>query len=73
MINPRRSPMPKGIPSMTLYEEHDRYHYYRDRSSHPLASFDREREAIAAARKYAAALGAPQVRIVFIVPTEPGS
>jgi hypothetical protein len=37
-----------------------------------LATFEREREVIAAARKTADAIGASQVRVVFIVPTKPG-
>jgi transcriptional regulator with XRE-family HTH domain len=61
----------KGIPSMTLYEENGLYRFYRDRNSQPIATFDRERAAIAAARSYAKAMGHDQVRVVFFVPVDP--
>jgi hypothetical protein len=69
---PRRPTNPRGIPSMTFYEIDNRYTYYREASSYPIATFERERQALEAARKYALALGHALVRVVFVIPTKPG-
>jgi L-ribulose-5-phosphate 3-epimerase UlaE len=47
------------------------YVYYRPNASQALARFDKERLVIAAARKVGVALGAEQMRVVFIIPTIP--
>lgn len=63
--------MPRGMPTFCVYEVDGAYLSYRPASTQALASFEREREVIAAARQVAAALHADQVRVVFIVPTVP--
>jgi hypothetical protein len=68
----KRGAMPTGTPTFCVYEVDGAYLNYRPSSTTALASFDREREVIAAARQTAAALHADQVRVVFIVPTKPG-
>ena len=72
MIGDRRGCMPKGTPTFCVYEEAGAFVLHRPASSSVLAVFTREREVIAAARKTADAIGATQVRVVFIVPTQPG-
>ena len=64
--------MPTGTPTFCVYEVDGSYLAYRPSSHTALASYDKEREVIAAARQTAAALHAEQVRVVFIVPTIPG-
>lgn len=64
--------LPTGTPSFCVYEVDGKYLMYRPSSTTVLASFEREREVIAAARQTAAALHCDQVRVVFIVPTIPG-
>jgi|CZKF01.1.fsa_nt_gi hypothetical protein len=64
--------MPSGIPTFCVYEVDGRYLAYRPSSMTALASYDKEREVIVAARQTAAALHTDQVRVVFIVPTKPG-
>lgn len=68
----RRGAMPTGTPTFCVYELDGAYLAYRPGSTTALASYEREREVIAAARQTAAALHADQVRVVFIVPTKPG-
>ena len=63
---------PRGMPTFCVYEVEGVYLNYRPSSLQALASFDKEREVIAAARETAHALHADQVRVVFIVPTIPG-
>jgi hypothetical protein len=64
--------MPTGTPTFCVYENQGAYLHYRPSSTTALASYDKEREVIAAARETAHALHADQVRVVFIVPTIPG-
>ncbi len=64
--------MPAGTPTFCVYEVDGEYLFYRPNSTTALASYEREREVIAAARQTAAALHAEQVRVVFLVPTKPG-
>jgi hypothetical protein len=68
--HPRPRIMPKGTPTFCVYESRGQYLLYRPSSSQVLATFDREREVIAAARATAAAIKADQVRVVFIVATQ---
>jgi hypothetical protein len=68
----KRGAMPTGTPTFCVYEVKGQYLMYRPSSTTVLASYEREREVIAAARETAHALHADQVRVVFIVPTKPG-
>jgi hypothetical protein len=68
----RHGAMPAGMPTFCVYEVDGAYLAYRPSSHTALASYDKEREVIAAARQTAAALHAEQVRVVFIIPTIPG-
>jgi hypothetical protein len=60
-----------GIPIFTVYESGGEYVYSRKPGSKRLATFERERTVIAAGRDIARAIGAPYVRVVFVVPTAP--
>jgi hypothetical protein len=62
---------PLGIPTFCVHEQDGAFKVYRPSSTQIIASYDREREVIAAARVTAAALHATQVRVVFIVDVEP--
>lgn len=71
MQQPRQTTAPRGVPTFTVHEMAGEYVYYRPNASQALARFDKERLVIAAARKVGVALGAEQMRVVFIIPTIP--